>query len=261
MQSQDKETHNKEKKVVILQPGYLPWLGFFDLMDRCDIFVILDNVQYTVRDWRSRNRIKTPAGALWLSVPVMAKGNRRKTIKDVRIDNTLSWQKKHMESLMSFYKRSRYYSEIIDLMRNVYEKPYTFLIDVDMDIIKIISRYLALPSEVIFASDVPSSGEKDKRLLSICSALGATQYLSGNAAQGYLREPLFREAGIHIEWHNFQHPYYHQLWLKEQGFISHLSIVDLLFAHGPDSHDILEGHIIIERPQGVTIRHADDARP
>lgn len=246
------------KKIVILQPGYLPWLGFFDLLSKADTLVIFNNVQYTVRDWRSRNRIKTPDGVIWLTVPVQAKGVREKLIKDVKVDNSQQWQKKHLESLKNCYKKAKYFKEIIELINDVYKKNYTFLIDVDMDFILKVKKYLSLEDKIIFSSEIPSTGGKDKKLLSICKYFNATHYLSGNTAKEYLREPIFVNEGITVEWHNYHHPYYNQLWLKEQGFISHLSMIDLLFNHGRDSLSILTGQKIMPKPGAIKVRHADD---
>lgn len=245
-------------RIAILQPGYLPWLGFFDLMYQSDIFVIFDDVQYTIRDWRSRNRIKTPDGILWLTVPVKAKGVSEKLIKEVEIDNTQQWQKKHLMSLKSFYKKAKYFDEILTLINDIYKNNYKFLIDVDMNIILKIYNHFSLKTKILFSSEIPSTGKKDKKLLSICKYLNATHYLSGNAAKEYLREPLFISEGITVEWHNYNHPYYNQLWLREQGFISHLSVIDLLFNHGPDSLAILTNQKVIPAPESIKVRRADE---
>lgn len=247
-----------KKRLVILQPAYLPWTGFFDLMHKADIFVIFDDVQYTVRDWRSRNRIKTPDGVLWLSVPVQAKRVRNKLIRDVEIDNTKPWQKKHLKNLQGFYKKAPYYDEITDIFLAIYQKKYKFLIDVDIDFIMQVRQYFSLKSEIAFSSDIPSQGSKDEKLLSICRYFNATKYLSGNAAKSYLREKVFESEGITVEWHNYKHPYFQQLWTKEQGFISYLSIIDLLFNHGIESLDILTGQKVITKPDWIQQRHADE---
>lgn len=244
-------------RVVILQPGYLPWLGFFDLMFKADIFVIFDNVQYTIRDWRSRNRIKTPNGVFWLTVPVKARGARESLIKDIEVDNGQQWQQKHLKSLESFYKKAKFFADIYEIISDVYRKSYEFLIDLDMDFTLKVYQYFSLNAKIVFSSEIPVAGNKDEKLLSICKYFNATHYLSGNAAKGYLRESIFIAEGINVEWHNYQHPYYSQLWLQEQGFISHLSIIDLLFNHGPDALAILTGEKIIPKPEGMVIRHAD----
>lgn len=247
------------ERVVILQPGYLPWLGFFDLIYEAHTFVIFDDVQYTIRDWRSRNRIKTPHGIVWLTVPVKAKGVRDKLIKDVEIDNTQPWQKKHIKTLENFYKKAQYFRDIIELIHDIYKKKYTFLIDIDMDIIIRLQEYLSINSKIVFSSEIPSAGKKDEMLLSICKYLNATHYLSGNAAREYLRESIFRTEGITVEWHNYTHPYYNQLWLKELGFVSNLSVIDLLFNHGSDSLAILTRRKVIPNPEGIKVKHANEA--
>jgi hypothetical protein len=245
-------------RVVILQPGYLPWLGFFDLMHKADTFVVLDDVQYTTRDWRSRNRIKTPNGAMWLTVPVESKGARRKLIKDVKIDKTQKWQRMHMQNIQNFYKKAWHYDSVMEMARPLYSKDYIFLIDLLMDCIDAFRHYLELDKQVMFSSDIPSVTKKDEKLLAICKYLEATHYLTGNAAEGYLRESIFNEENIEVEWHNYKHPFYNQLWIQNNGFISHLSIVDLLLNHGPDSLAILTLEKSISKPADIVIRHANN---
>jgi len=246
------------KRVVILQPGYLPWLGFFDQMFKADVFILFDDVQYTTRDWRSRNRVKTPDGVLWLTVPVRAKGARDKLIKDVEIDNEQNWQRTHLKNLTTFYKKSKYFDDIISTVLEIYEKKYRFLADVDLAFILKAKEYMSIDTKIVLSSSLNSTGTKDEKLLSICKTLDATHYLSGTAAQNYLREDIFADEGVVVEWHNYPHPYYNQLWLKHQGFISHLSIIDLLFNHGKDSSDIILGKKLIPRPEGIKFSQANE---
>lgn len=252
------EANQVRKCVVILQPGYLPWLGFFDLMIRADLFVLLDDVQYTVRDWRSRNRVKTPNGVTWLTVPVVSKAAREKMISEVEIDNGRPWQKNHLRTIESFYRKATCFGEILDLIRPFYERSYNYLVDVDLDIIFAVRDYLRIDTEVVRSSGVPSTGTKDEKLMSLCRYFGATHYLSGNAAQGYLREEMFLRDGIEVEWHNYRHPTYSQLWTKQQGFVSHLSVLDILFNHGKESLPILTGNKIVSVPPGLPVRSADE---
>jgi hypothetical protein len=248
------------KRAVILQPGYLPWLGFFDLLEKADIFVVLDDVQYTTRDWRSRNRIKTKDGMMWLSVPVKSKGVRLKKIRDVEIENSQKWNMHHLKSLKTFYRRALYYDEIMEICNSLYSRAFKYLIDLDMEFIMRFYEYLSMRTKVVFSSDVPWSGWKDERLLSICRHLGATHYMSGDAAKDYLRDRIFIAEGIVVEWHNYQHPFYKQVWLEEQGFISHLSVVDLLFNHGRESLDILTSTKIVENSRNIKARDASEIR-
>jgi WbqC-like protein family len=245
-------------RVVILQPGYVPWLGFFDLMARADLFVLLDDVQYTVRDWRSRNRVKTPNGVTWMTVPVVSKAAREKQIREVEIDNGHPWQRNHFRTLETFYRKASYCGEILEIIRPMYERPYKFLIDVDLDFILDVRKYLQVGTEIVRSSDVPSTGAKDEKLLSLCRYFRATHYLSGNAAQGYLSEEKFLREGIRVEWHNYRHPRYTQLWTKQLGFISHLSVLDLLLNHGRESLSILSGNTIISVPSDLQVRSADE---
>lgn len=246
------------KKIAILQPGYIPWLGFFDLIHRSDVFVILDDVQYTVRDWRSRNRVKTANGIKWLTVPVKAKRARGKLINEVEIDNNQDWRRVHIDTLKSFYKKAACFDEILFLYEHAVNYPATRLIDVDMNIIRDILNYMCLRKNLILSSDISVKGTKDLKLLGICKEMMASHYISGNAAKDYLREAIFIKENITVEWHNYEHPYYNQLWTKELGFISHLSVLDLLFNHGPKSRDILNGKEVIVKPNEITCRNAND---
>lgn len=245
-------------KIAIVQPGYLPWLGFFDLINKSDKFIILDDVQYTVRDWRARNRIKTPQGVMWLTVPIQASNARNKLISGIMIDNSQTWQKYHLQNFASFYKKAPFYSEIIDLIHTVHSKRYRYLIEADMEFIISACAYMNIGTPVILSSDMGSSGTKDEKLLSLCKIAGATEYISGNAAKTYLREPIFLDEGIGVRWHDYPHPYYNQLWTKEHGFISHLSVVDLLFNHGRDSRAIISGDLTIANEDNIRVVSVND---
>jgi hypothetical protein len=248
------------KRIVILQPGYLPWLGFFDLMFKADVFVILDDVQYTKRDWRSRNRIKTTDGVIWLTVPVRAKGSRDKRIKDIEIDNAQDWARKHIRSIATFYKSARFYGEVMPVIERIYKKEFKYLIDLDLALTFEICQFLSLEREIVFSSKLGTESSKDDKLLSICMRLGGTHYLSGNAAKGYLRERIFEEDRISVEWHNYVHPYYRQLWVEKVGFVSHLSAIDLLLNHGRESLEILTGKKVIKPEGRINVIHADDLK-
>jgi hypothetical protein len=222
-------------------------------MYQADIFVVLDDVQYTVRDWRSRNRIKTPNGTMWLTVPVKAQNIRQKTIRDVEVDYTQPWRTRQLKTFEAFCKRSRHFDEVFNMVRDVLEKDHKYLIEIDMDFVARVLEYFSLQKSIRFSSEIPTQGAKDDRILSICTHLDATNYLTGNAARGYLRESIFTESGIQVEWHSYEHPFYNQLWIRNNEFISHLSVVDLLFNHGPDSLDILTGRSTIPVPDSFVI--------
>src|SRR5512139_694547 len=229
-------------RVVILQPGYLPWLGFFEQFYRSDLFVIYDDVQFDRRGWRHRNRIKGPAGAQWLTVPVLKKGRFAQTIRETRIDTTMAWQRKHLGSLRACYAHAPYFDSYYPGVEHLLQNSWEFLLDLDMALIEVLLGCLGLRRPVQLASEIGGSGRSTERLYEICRAVGASRYLTGEAAKDYLDETLFSAGGIQVEYQHYDHPVYRQLF---GAFTSHLSLLDLLFNHGPDSLDILTGRTAV----------------
>jgi len=246
--------------IVILQPSYLPWLGFFEQLNICDIFVFLDDVQFTKNDWRNRNRIKTKDGIHWLTVPVQHKFKQR--IKETLIDNKHPWQKKHMQSLRTWYSKSRFFKDFISGLESIYSADWKYLVDIDIEITLWLIHTLGIHCEIRRSSELNiSSADRQLRLIEICKDLNCDSFYEGKSGKDYIDTELFRNNGIHIAFQDYKHPYYNQLWIKEQGFISHLSIIDLLFNHGPESIDILTGKKTIQGQEGIPIRHADEVKP
>ena len=237
---------------------FIPWAGYFDIMAHSDVFVVLDNVQYTHADWRNRNRIKTADSWIWFTVPVHARGRLEKHINEIEIDYGTDWKEKHLASLEHSYKRAPFFDEVMDIMVRAYGADHALLVELNMDLMRQIMRYISLDTKVLMASEMASSGAKTERLISLLEDVGADRYLSGRAASSYLDEKMLLEAGIEVEWHDYAHPYYDQLWLKRQGFISHLSVIDLMFNHGPDSLEIITRHKLIEKPGWVKISDANE---
>ncbi len=226
------------KRLVILQPGYLPWLGFFDQLHRADEFVIYDDVQYDRRGWRNRNRVKGPQGPIWLTVPVRTKGAFHQTVREARIENSRDWRRRHLETLRRCYRHAPFFEEIMDLLAPIYAAEWELLIDLDLALIRRLAGYLGIDTPLLFASEIAHGGGKTGRLLRICAARGATHYLTGDAAKGYIDRQAFAEQGITLEFQGYQHPEYPQLFGE---FTPYLSIVDLLFNCGPESLAILAG--------------------
>jgi len=225
------------KRIVILQPSYLPWLGYFDQMFKSDVFVIYDDVQFDKHGWRNRNRIKTPQGVQWLTVPVLTKGKNFPLNRDIEINNGVSWQDKHLKSLMQNYSKAPCFEPFFGSIQDILRKPYKFLIDLNMDLISAIRRYLQIADEIHFASQlgVPKSG-KTERLIELCRHFGADRFLEGDAGKNYIDESLFEAHGILLEYHRYHHPVYRQLYGE---FVPFLSIVDLLFNYGDAALRIL----------------------
>ena len=230
-------------RIVILQPSYLPWLGYFDQMSKSDAFVIYDDVQYDKNGWRNRNRIKTARGPQWLTVPVLIKGRHSPRNREVEINNTVAWRTKHLRSIAQNYSKTPYFTPTMDLVRSILERPWRLLLDLNMAFIRMIAERLELNTRIYFSSDLDITPcGKTQRLIEICRRFGADTLLEGAAGKNYIDEDLFTCAKIRLEYHDYRHPRYCQLHGE---FISYLSIVDLLFNHGKDSLAILTGQKLV----------------
>ncbi|MBI3926747.1 MAG: WbqC family protein [Armatimonadetes bacterium] len=223
-------------KLVVLQPSYLPWLGYLDQYHWADAFVLYDDVQYDKNGWRNRNRILTAQGVQWLTVPVRLKGQDFPPIRQVPINNQDRWPKKHVETLRQAYSRSRYFEMVFPPIERVLARPWELLVDLDVAMLKALVELLGMPWKGVLASELEVPGRQTDRLVGICRQLGATEYLTGDAARDYLDEQAFSEAGVRVHWHGYEHPCYRQ---RNEEFVPYLSVVDLLFHHGPESLEIL----------------------
>lgn len=221
------------KKVIITQSNYIPWKGYFDSINMADAFVIYDDMQYTRRDWRNRNMIKTKDGVKWLTVPVEVKGKYFQKINETRISDK-SWAKSHWDTIKHSYSKAKYF----DQYRGVIEELYLgcneeLLSGVNFRFIKAICDILGIDTPMIWSSEFELLEEKTERLVDICKKLGATDYYSGPAARAYMNEGLFREQNINVHYFDYSgYPVYNQL----HGEFTHaVSIIDLIFNEGPES--------------------------
>ncbi len=221
------------KKVAISQSNYIPWKGYFDLINSVDEFVILDCVQYTRRDWRNRNKIKTPNSTMWLTVPVSVKGKYYQKISEVKIKDT-NWRTNHWKSIEFNYRKSIHFGEISKWLKPLYfEKEYEFLSDLNKTFITGISSYLNIKTKIKDSYEFNTSSNKNERIMDILKELDATTYFSGPAAKNYIDEEFFCKNNIIVKWMNYEnYPKYKQLW---GGFIHEVSILDLIFNCGKDS--------------------------
>jgi len=223
--------------LVVLQPSYLPWLGFFDQFDRADIFVYYDDVGFDKNGWRNRNRIKTPRGPLWLTVPVLTAGRIGQPIVDVDIDNGQPWARKHVRSVREAYAKAPFAKRHLEELEALLAQPWARLVDLDLALTAAMCRWLDLTSiRVMRSSEIGITGERSARLLALCRHVGADHYLSGNAAQDYLDLALFEAHGIRVSWQNYRHPVYPQL---HGPFVPYLSALDLILNLGPESLNIV----------------------
>jgi hypothetical protein len=226
------------RTLVVLQPGYLPWLGFFDQVRRCDVFVHYDDVQFDKHGWRNRNRVKAPDGPRWLTVPVRLRGLGKPRIRDVRIDAGAPWARKHLGTLRQLYARAPFAREYLPTLETLLTQPWERLVDLDIALIEQMCGWFGVHRPMHRASDVGVDGDRSGRLLNLCRHFQATRYLSGDAARSYLDAALFARHGIDLEWQGFQHPVYPQL---HGGFVPYLSAIDLLLNCGPESRRVLTG--------------------
>ncbi len=224
--------------LCVLQPGYLPWLGFFDQLHRSDVFVFYDDVQFDKHGWRNRNRIKSPAGPQWLTVPVYHKGLGWPAINEVEIDNTSTWARKHVGTIRQYYSKAKYREQYLPALEALLLRPWKRLVDLDLAVIALMAEWLGLVRRVTRSSELGILGERSERLLKLCQHFGATRYLSGNSAKSYLDIDLFMKHGIQVEWQDYSHPAYPQL---HGDFVPFLSTLDLVLNCGPDSLAVLSG--------------------
>jgi len=219
------------KKIAILQPNYIPWKGVFDLINEVDIFVFYDDVQYTTKDWRNRNKVKTKDGVKWLTVPVIKKGLRHQLISEAQIDNTTNWQSKHYKTLISSYSKAPYLKDYEYLLEEIYfKKKWSKLSDFDIFSTVLISEALGIKMEWCKSSDLHETGSKTgEKVLKICQRLGCNHFINGPSSQEYMNENLFSESNVLLSYINYNYIEYAQL---HGPFTHHVSILDLLFNCG-----------------------------
>jgi len=218
--------------VAILQPGYLPWLGFFDQMASVDVFVYYDDVQFDKHGWRNRNRIKVPGGFTWLTVPVFHAGRDKPRIDAVRIDNSRDWRRKHLGTLRQYYAHAEYATPYLQELERLLERGWSLLAELDIAVIEMMRDWLDIRTPTVRSSALGIGGGQSERLLNICRHFGATTYLSGAAARDYLDAGIFEAQGIRVHWQDYRHPVYPQ---QHGAFIPHLSAIDLIFNAGKRS--------------------------
>jgi len=221
-------------KVVILQPSYIPWRGYFDQIRRADLFIFYDDVQYDKHGWRNRNQIKTAQGKQWLTIPVHSKGaTEGALIKDVTIDWSKPWAKSHLKTLTIAYNKAPHFADYKNWLEEVFARRDEKLADFTIGLTVELSRELNFPAEFLRSSTLSGiNGQKTERLIQILRRVGATHYLSGPSARDYIQPQLFEEAGIALEYAEYNYPPYPQLYPP---FDTYVSILDLLFMTGADA--------------------------
>lgn len=225
------------KKVAIVQSNYIPWRGYFDLIAFVDEFIIYDDMQYTKRDWRNRNRIKTSQGLQWITVPVQVKGRFHQKIRETLIDGA-DWARAHWRALELNYGTAPHFLEIADWLEPIYlGQRHTNLSLLNRCLLEAICGYLGIATHMTNSWDYELAAAKTERLANLCLQASATEYVSGPAAHSYIDENVFESSGIRLTWFDYEgYRDYKQLWGE---FEPAVTILDLLFNTGAKAPEYL----------------------
>jgi hypothetical protein len=225
--------------VAAHQPSYLPWLGYLHKMVNADVFVIMDDLQYTEQNFQNRNRIKVNNGPAWLTVPLARSGQQtricEKQIRNDAVGDVESWHRKMIKTLEIHYSKSEHYNDFSVQLYAILEQTWDRLSDLNNAILECAMKWFEISTPVVHASTMNLNGCRTERIVNMCKAMGATTYLSGSGASArYLDRTLFERAGIELAWQHFDHPVYTQRY-PQLGFLPNLAFVDYLFNCGADS--------------------------
>ena len=228
-------------KLLVTQPTFLPWIGYFDLIDQSDLIVFLDDVQFEKRSWQQRNRIKSASGLQWITISTEVKGKRHQLIKDVILENKKGEYSKICKKIKNNYNNSKYFKfyekkifEILKIGLNTKS-----LLKLNLSMINYFMEQLKIKKKIFMASKIKVPGNKSQKIINICKYFNCNEYLSTIGSKDYLSndKKLFSQNNIDIYLHNYNHPKYNQLY---NDFISYASILDLLFNEGIKSFEILK---------------------
>jgi hypothetical protein len=231
--------------VAAHQPHYLPWLGYLDKLAKCDVFVVMDDLQYEAQNFQNRNRVKLNHGPGWLTVPLL-RGAQTDRVLDKRIDNTgrggrHHWQQRTWRTLVTHYGRAPHFERYAPALEEVYARRWDLLVELDLHMLELARGWLGITRPIVRASSLELSGARTERIAAMCRAVGASVYLSGRGGSaGYLDTELLARAGVSTLWQRFTHPVYPQRYAG-LGFVSHLGFLDLLLNCGSDAAAILQG--------------------
>jgi hypothetical protein len=228
-------------RVAIMQPTYLPWCGYFGLMQAVDAFIVLDSVQFAKRSWQQRNQIKTARGPLWLTVPVASKGRRDQLICEVELDQSSNFAATHRKTIEGNYNKAASFKEFAPELLNRIERPQSRLADLNIAIIEHCRALLGIDTPLLRSSAMRGNGTKADLLASLCKEVGATEYISPPGSKDYLDESsAFAEIGVPVRYFRYRHPEYPQLF---GDFLPYMSIIDMLFNCGERSGELIRAGI------------------
>lgn len=223
--------------VSIHQPSFLPWLGYFHRIALSDLHILLDTVQLEKNSFINRNKIRISKGWMWLTVPLLTKGKfGNLAIREVEVNNRVSWRQKHQAALKSNYGRAKFWDSYKDSLLTLYQQYWSFLAQVNIAYTRWALQMLGIPTEVRLASEFYSDKRKGELVLDLCRKAGATSYISGKLGKNYLNEEAFRQSGIRVVYQDYRHPVYPQ---RSEPFEPNMCVIDILMNCGNESLSIL----------------------
>jgi hypothetical protein len=225
------------KTIAIIQPSFLPWLGYYEQMALVDVFVHFDDVQFTRKDWRNRNKLKSPNGVKIVTAPVQKHEYAQTPINEIRIDNSQHWSRKLLQQIRFWYERAEYFDEYFPAFEKVVETRFEFLVDLNYALNDLVRSFLGIDTPQYLSSQIPNKlGDRNAKIIDICKHNGAGLLYDGKSAKNFIDIELFSQNGIQVIFQEYQHKPYPQPWGP---FESHLSVLDLLLNCGTRSRDIL----------------------
>jgi hypothetical protein len=226
------------KKIAIVQSNYIPWKGYFDLISSVDEFILFDDMQYTRRDWRNRNKIKTPTGPVWLTIPVQVKGKYFQKINETVISDP-NWNKVHWKTIVQNYSQAKCFPIYKDLFEELYLGcQEQFLSAINYRFLTAICKILGIKTRLSWSTDYNLREGKTERLLELCLQTGAAEYFSGPTAKDYMDEELFRQENIALRYMDYSgYPEYQQLFPPFDHFVS---IIDLVLSEGSNATQFMK---------------------
>lgn len=225
------------RKIAIMQPTYLPWLGYMRMIKEVDVFIFLDDVQFSKRSWQQRNRIATNMGELWLTVPVLSKGLNDQKINKVTIDVNSNFIKKHLQTLKESYSKSKYSSQVILELEALELESENYLADLNIKLIRWMASYLSITTKTLRSSELKCTGSSAEYLANICEKLGFNEYVSAPGSKEYIdKTDVFLKKNINVTYFSYKHPQYFQ---HRDSFTPQLSCIDLILNEGPESKLII----------------------
>lgn len=219
------------------QPAYLPWLGLIHKIAISDVYVYLDSVQFEKNSFTNRNKIKTAAGPIWLTVPVLLKDHTKKTIKELEIDNSKDWCASHWKSIYFNYKKAPYFNKYADFFEDTYKKDWSSLAELGDYMLRWFLKELGVNVRYYKASELNVNEHKSELILEMCKKLDSNLYIFGALGKDYAKEEDFNKEGVNIYFQDYKHPEYPQLWGKD--FLPYMGVLDLLFNCGDKSLKII----------------------